>query len=169
MWSKIKSNVENKFADVLKGKVQIYITSYGSDYDIIDYYNRGWITVNGEEVVNFSTPDFFQLNRCFYHYATPTDCMQAEKLIEPTKINNSLLAKCEFSKYDLSHCCYAFLDMSIDESFNHESPIIKMLSVLDKRLGKRRLMKLNEKQDLHPLVRYFLDLRLEMENMKLIN
>jgi len=164
MWSKIKKNVESKFTDKLKGRIQIYITSYGNDYDTKDLYNRGWITIDGNEVVNFSTPDAFFLNRNDYHYTTPTDCARAkEKAYERTPDN--LIEKGEFSKFDLSNCCYAFLDMNIDEAISHESPIIQLLATLDKRLGKRRLIKLSE-QELHPLTNFFLNVRLEAEQIK---
>ncbi len=80
IWSKIKRNVENGFAESLKGKIQIYVTSYGSGYDITDLFNRGWITVDGKEVVNFSTLDAFYLNGTDFHYATPTNCAKSENI-----------------------------------------------------------------------------------------
>lgn len=165
IWSKIKRKVENGFAEKLKGKIQIYVTSYGSDYDITDLFNRGWITVNGKEVVNFSTPDAFYLNGTNFHYATPTDCAKSENLKYDERDSKLLSEKGEFSKYDLSYCCYAYLNFAIEEAINHESPIINMLAVLDKRMGKRRLLKLSQ-EELHPLVKYFLKLRLESENIK---
>jgi hypothetical protein len=165
IWSKIKRNVENKFADNLKGKIQIYTTSYGREYDITDLFNRGWITVDGKEVVNFSTPDAFYLNGSDYHYATPTNCAKSENKIYEERDSELLSEKGEFSKYDLSHCCYAYPGFSIEEALNHDSPIVNMLAVLDKRLGKRRLVKLAQ-QELHPLVKYFLNIRLESENIR---
>ena len=72
VWSKIKKNVESKFSEKLNKKIQLYITSYGTAYDVSDLFNRGWITINGKEVVNFSTPDSFYLNGSHFHFATPT-------------------------------------------------------------------------------------------------
>lgn len=158
MLSKIKSKIENKFDPKLKVRIQIYTTSYGYQYDVKDLYNRGWITVDGKEVVNFSTPDAFFMNGTDYHYTTPTKFAYGKE-ITFDRTQDKLSEKGEFSKFDLSYCCYAFLDMNIDEAINHESPIIKSLAILDKRLGKRRLFKLVE-QDLHPLEKFFLDLRL---------
>lgn len=166
-WSKIKKNIESKFTEKLKGKVQIYTTSYGYDLDTKDLYNRGWITLNGTEVVNFSTSDAFFLNGCNYHYATPTDCAQTKEQIYKRNPNN-LAEKGEFTKFDLSNCCYAFLNMNIDEAVNHKSPIIQSLAMLDKRLGKRRLLQITE-QELHPLTKFFLNLRLEAELIKTIS
>lgn len=160
MWSKVKSNLENKFAENLKGRVQIYITSYGHGFDTTDLFNRGWITVDGKEVVNFSTPDTFYLNGANYHYATPTNCATSDNQLFEERDSHLLSEKGEFSKFDLSNCCYAYLDLSIEEALNHKSPIINMLSVLDRRAGKRRLLRLIDKTN-HPLVNFFLSLRLE--------
>ena len=166
IWSKIKRNGENSFAENLKGKIQIYITSYGSGHDITDLFNRGWITVDGEEVVNFSTPDAFYLNGTDFHYATPTNCAKSDDAKYNERDSKLLSEKGEFSKYDLSYCCYAYQNISIEEAINHESPIINMLAVLDKRMGKRRLLKLSQ-EELHPWVEYFWNLRMESENIKL--
>lgn len=165
IWSKIKRNVENKFSDNLKGKIQIYITSYGKGYDVSDLFNRGWISVDGKEVVNFATPDAFYLNGRDYHYATPTNCATSKEIYYDNRNPNLLSEKREFSKYDLSNCCYAYQELSIDEALNHGSPIINMLAMIDNRLGKRRLLELSRK-DLHPLVKYFLNVRLNAENSK---
>ncbi|MBS7787666.1 hypothetical protein KIH23_10185 [Flavobacterium sp. CYK-55] len=164
MWSKIKKNVENHFAERLKGRIQLYTTTYTKDWYAGEIANRGWITVDGEEVVDFSTLGSFHINRLVYHDTTPTNCVTLEK-IHNERTSGKLIEKGEFSKYDLTNCCYAYLEMNIEECLLHESPIINMLAVLDKRLGKRRLLKLND-QNLHPLVRFFLDIRLDSEKIR---
>jgi hypothetical protein len=166
VWSKLKKNIENNFADALKDRVKLFTTTYGSNYDVQDLYNRGWITVDGNEVVNFSTPEAFFMYRRDLNATTPTKYPASTVPKEHVdRTPERLIEKGEFSKYDLTYSCSAFLNMSIEEAMEHESPIIQMFSVLDKRLGKRRLALLNEK-DLHPLVRYFLDLRLDAEGLK---
>jgi len=166
VWSKLKKNIENNFADALNGRVKLYTTTYGSNYDVQDLYNRGWITVDGIEVVNFSTPEAFFMYRRDLNATTPTNCPANTAIKQPVdRTPERLTEKGEFSKYDLTFSCSAFLNMAIGDAMEHESPIIQMLAVLDKRLGKRRLTLLDEKE-LHPLVRYFLDLRLETDGMK---
>jgi hypothetical protein len=166
VWSKLKKNIENNFSESLGDRVNLYTTTYSSNYDVQDLYNRGWITVDGIEVVNFSTPEAFFMYRRDLNATTPTN--YPANTVTKEHVNRTqkrLTEKGEFSKYDLTYCCSAFLSMSIEEAMEHESPIIQMLAVLDKRLGKRRLAVLNEKE-LHPLVRYFLDLRLDAEGIK---
>jgi hypothetical protein len=166
VWSKLKKNIENNFSETLQGRVKLYTTTYGSNYDVQDLYNRGWITVDGKEVVNFSTPEAFFMYRRDLNATTPTNYPAntvTKEHVDRTPERQT--EKGEFSKYDLTYSCSAFLNMSIEEAIEHVSPIIQMLAVLDKRLGKRRLALLDQKE-LHPLVRYFLDLRLNAEGMK---
>jgi hypothetical protein len=166
IWSKLKKNIENNFSETLKKRVRLHTTTYGSNYDVQDLYNRGWITVDGAEVVNFSTPETFFMYRRDLNVTTPTKYPANTLAKEHVgRTPNRLTEKGEFSKYDLTYSCSAYLNMSIVQAIKHESPIIQMLAVLDSRLGKRRLALLDAKA-LHPLVRYFLDLRLAAEGMK---
>lgn len=166
VWSKLKKNIENNFSESLNGRISIYTTTYGSSCDVHDLYNRAWITVDGIEVVNFSTPEAFFMYQRDLHVTTPTKYPTNTATKEyAERSSNRLAEKGEFSKYDLTYCCSAFLGMSIVEAIEHASPIIQMLAVLDKRCGKRRLAVLNEKE-LHPLVRYFLNLRLDAAGVK---
>lgn len=166
IWSKLKKNIENNFSNTLRSRVKLHTTTYGSNYDVQDLYNRGWITVDGLEVVNFSTPDAFFMYRRDLNSTTPTKYSNAAHKEYLERTTNKLAEKGEFSKFDLTYCCYAYLSMSIEEAIIHESPIIQMLAVLDKRFGKRKVTAWNEKE-LHPLVRYFLKFRLESEGMQL--
>lgn len=60
-WIKLMKNIENQFVDLFKGKVQIYTTSYRTEYVVSDLFNLGCITVDGTENINFSKPDSFYL------------------------------------------------------------------------------------------------------------
>ena len=168
MWSKMKKNIEEGFSKHLNCKIQIYSTSYGRDIDTQDYNNRAWITVNGDEVVSFSTAEVLKHQYEFYHKTTPTDCARSNRTINTEAKDGELVDKTEFTKFDFTNCCYSFLTMSIDESLNHDSPIIRTFAVLDQRVGKRRLNKLN-KVVVDPLVRYFLDIRLGSESVSVID
>ncbi|RDK87284.1 SF0329 family protein [Marinirhabdus gelatinilytica] len=163
-WNKLRKRIEDNFAESLNSKVKIYFTKYTSDYDAGDMANRAWITVDGKEVVNFSTLEAFNITGCVYNATTPTDIWKIDKS-ELKRENGKLIAKGEFSAFDFTECCFEFLNMSIDDAFNHESAILNFLAVLDKRFGKRRLKK-TDSEDFHPLAEYFFNLRLVAENIK---
>ncbi len=154
-WSKLKKTIEEKFADSLGGRVNIFATRYttGSYFMV-----RGWITIDGIEIANFSTPD----NYSRYGWNAP----EINKRIPDTERSKELAAeKGEFSRWDFMNACWEYINQSIEDSMASENPIIMSFAVLDSRVGKRRL-KLIEKNSLHPLTLRLLNLRLECEKVK---
>lgn len=154
-WSKLKKSIEDKFADSLNGRVNLYATRYTSG----SYYMvRGWITIDGKEIVNFSTPD----NNNKYCWNTPEI---NERIPEGERTEGAAAEKGEFSRWDFMDACWEYINISIDEAIKSANPIIRSFAVLDRRLGKRRL-KLIDKEVLHPLTLRLLELRLECENLE---
>ena len=154
-WSKLKKSIEEKFADSLGGRVNLYATRYTSG----SYYMvRGWITIDGEEIANFSTPD----NNNKYGWKTPDI---NERIPEEERTEGAAAEKGEFSRWEFMDACRDYLNISIEDALVSENPVIRSFAMLDKRLGKRRL-KLIERNGLHPLALKLLNLRLECENLK---
>jgi hypothetical protein len=153
-WSKLKKTIEEKFADSLNGRVELYTTRYTSgSYFMV----RGWITIDGEEIANFSTPDNYQK----YGWNTPEI---NERIPSEHRTEEQAVEKGEFSRWDFMNACWEYINLSIDEAIKNENPIIKSFAMIDKRFGKRRL-KLIEKTGLHPLTLKLLELRIESENL----
>jgi hypothetical protein len=154
-WSKLKKTIEDKFADCVKGRVQLYTTRYTSgSYFMV----RGWITLDGKEIANFSTPDNYKK----YGWNTPDI---NERIPAEERTSGKAVEKGEFFRWDFVVACFDYLNANIDEAFASDNPIIKSFAVLDKRFGKRRLQ-LIDKKNLHPLVNTLLTLRLECEGIK---
>lgn len=154
-WSKLKKTIEDKFTDSIGGRVNLFATRYTSG----SYYMvRGWITIDGEEIANFSTPD----NNNKFGWNTPgiDERIPAEERKEGLAVE-----KGEFSRWDFMSACWEYINMSIEEAIESVNPIIRSFAVLDKRLGKRRL-KLIEKNCMHPLTLKLLRLRLECEKTR---
>jgi len=160
-WSKLKQNIEDKFADSVRGRVELYSTRYNKPNSST---GRGWITIDGKQIVNFSTMKSGEIYRCLYHEATPTDCVTHPAVPDEKRTPGLLIEEGEFSRFDLHKCCFEYLSLSVEQGLVHPSPLINLLAVLDRRLGKRRLPSLKE-QKLHPLVQRFLDFRLEAEGL----
>lgn len=154
-WSKLKKTTEDKFADCVKGRVHIYSTRYTSgSYFMV----RGWITIDKEEIANFSTPD----NSNKYGWNTPDI---DERILPSERTEGMSVEKGEFSRYDLTDACFEYINMNITDAISSENPIIRSFAMLDSRLGKRKLymLKQQDRTDQHPLVLRMLDLRLECE------
>ncbi|MCH2184101.1 MAG: hypothetical protein MK108_19050, partial [Mariniblastus sp.] len=50
-WSKLRSQVEDLFADSVKGRVRLHSTRYRKMHD---QQGRAWLTIDGEEIVNMT-------------------------------------------------------------------------------------------------------------------
>ena len=155
-WSKLKKRVEDSFAESVKGHVQIYSTHYQCSC------GRGWITVDGEELVDLSTMLTGMIYRCIYHEATNTDCVTHPAVPDDARKPGNLVEPGEFSRFDLHEACWEYIHSSVNDSLKNNNPLIVSLTVLNAKVGKGRLKKLTE-QHLHPLTRALLEIRLKAE------
>ena len=163
-WSKLKQTIQSKFADSIKGRVELFSTTYRKPNS---NDGRGWITIDKKEIVNFATIKSWWNYRAYYHEATKTDCKTHPAIDNNERTIDLLIEEGEFSRFDLHNCCWEYLNLTVEEGLEHKSPIINSIAVLDKRLGKRRLVNLDNDK-LHPLTKRLLEFRLSVENLKLI-
>jgi hypothetical protein len=155
-WSKVKKLVENSFAESVAGQVKIYSTHYQCSC------GRGWITINGKELVDFSTMLSGKVYGYIYHENTNTICARHSAVKDEERTSDKLIEDGEFSRFDLHIACWDYLHQSIKDSLESKNPLIKSLAVLNAKVGKNRLVNL-AKQDLHPLTLALLDFRLQAE------
>ena len=161
-WSKLKQITEDKFAESIQGRVELFSTSYRKPRSD---NGRGWITIDKEEIVNFATVSSLWNFGAYFHEATQTNCLTHPAVADDDRTAGKIIEDGEFSRFDLHNCCWEYLSLSVLEGLEHKSPIVNSLAVLDKRLGKRRLVTIDI-QKLHPLPRRLLEFRLSVENLK---
>ena len=161
-WSKLKQTIESKFADSIKGRVELFSTTYRKPNSST---GRGWITIDKEEIVNFATIKSMWNFGAYYHEATQTDCLTHPAVDDSERTVGELAEEGEFSRFDLHNCCWEYLNLTVEEGLEHKSPIINSLAILDKRLGKRRLVTI-DKTKLHPLTKRLFEFRLSVEKLE---
>jgi hypothetical protein len=132
----------------VSGRVAINSTAYGNCS-----CGHAWFTLDGKIVANFCTLAAY--NRQVYEYET--GCL-------PSHLHNRYKQQSveygELSRQDIYQACWDYVHcLSFDEAIACADFEIQVLAVLDKRLGKRRIMKMRG-ENLHPLVRTFLGLRM---------
>ncbi len=71
-WSKLKHTIESKFADSIKGRIELFSTCYRKPNSNT---GRGWITIDKNEIVNFATIKSMWNYGAYYHEATKTNCL----------------------------------------------------------------------------------------------
>ncbi len=155
-WSKVKKLVEDSFAESVKRRVQIYSTHYQCSC------GRGWITIDGKELVDLSTMLSSMIYRCAYHEVTNVPYPKHAAVPDDERTPDKLVEDGEFSRFDLHVACWDYLHQSIKDSLESANPLIKSLAVLNAKVGKGRLGEI-AKQNLHPLTRALLNFRLEAE------
>lgn len=113
-----------------------------SNYRIHDGIGRTYITVDGKEVYNMCT-----LKRDYYR--EPKDGF--------------------YSQVEFMEAVNEYLNSSIEELLKSDNVLIKILVLLDRRIGKRTLKNMNEvmaKED--NMVQYFYKLRCDAEGLMVV-
>jgi hypothetical protein len=134
-WSKLKATVESRFADELRGRVRLHTTEYRH----YSSQGRAWITIDGEEIINMPASIDWQL-------------MDKEEKDSRLGLRR------------LSRAVRVYPELSINEILNSEDSVVRAIGMLDRRLGKRRLAKLDV-SDEPPLVKILYLVRCEAVNI----
>lgn len=168
-WSKLKQCVEERFADSLAGRVEVYSTRYRDRYH--DEEGRDWITVDKHEIANFPEQGVWShhddIARQLQIAANATDYRDPEQaprycMLEKTAWD-IVHKQGVFVRWELNRALFDSLSLSVDDMLRSENGIIRALAMLDRRLGKRRLRALMLPDDELPLVRTLYALRCEAE------
>src|SRR5262249_43922664 len=117
-WSKVRKRFDELVAPSLRGRVQVHVTAYGQTHGFD--LGRGWITIDGEEVVSVQVPSFYTEHMNF-----------------------------DVDTLDFGRAVGAYVELSISAARSSPDPLLRGLAFLDKRLGKRSLMSVDRGR-LHP-------------------
>ena len=138
-------------ADSVRDRVTFGVTSYRKCHDQM---GRGWISIDGNEILNMPSINF---DNEVYHRgrAGQVPYQEAEKEVRALNL---------FSQWDLHNSLYEYLSLSMDEILVSDNPIIRATGMLDARMGKRRLLKIENAEE-HDLVRRFYLFRCAAESL----
>lgn len=148
-WSKLKSGMEQFFAPGVKGRVGLHMTSYRRP-GRWDNEGRSWITIDGEELINM-----------------PLDVEWARYMVdvhEPERSREFEQAS-RLGQDRLKRAMVAYQELSIDAILASDDSVVRALGMLDRRVGKRRLGKM-EVADQPLLVRYLYLFRCGIEGVR---
>lgn len=114
-WSRAKKQFESLLAPCLQKRLRVHVTEYSkaSRDPTAQVMGRGWITLDGDEVVSIQIP-------------SPQDSPLG-------------LLPCTMS---FGQAVRAYLDLTLDQAMASEDGLVRGLVFLDRRLGKRRLRRI---------------------------
>jgi len=184
-WSKVKQNLESFLSPAIYGRVEYLATSYRY---LPDKAGICYIAVDKKKVLNMSDrtttirwyqteqeikndPDIeipinneeIEAVRKDTKGKVPEDRLQV--IVRSRKISEYakelLSAQSALSKSNFIVVANKFLSISIEESLEGNDILLNILALVDRRVGKKRMLNMAEKMKLkHPVVQYFYELRL---------
>lgn len=169
-WSKMKKQLEERLCDSLKGHIGYQSTRYRGTHD---QEGRAWVTYDKEIIYDFCTiRRSYKFNTLAYDLRKKTNSLnwrdeeQADDYWKAYReAEEQMEFEGEYSQYELYNAVNQYINLSIEEAMVSDDPIIRALSMFDKRLGKRRL-RINEIENKEkPIVKLFEMIRMQAEGL----
>jgi hypothetical protein len=150
-WSQLRKRIEDLLADSVRKRVQIGSTAYVKSGD-----GRGWISIDGQEilVMTWTNAESWSIA------ADQEGRAQFAKARDQAHANNM------FSRREWHDALFDYLSLSIEDILTSDNLLIRAIGILDARLGKRRLKKIDVSQE-HKLVQKLYSLRCDAEGLDL--
>lgn len=157
-WAGLKKYLSENLYSTLKNRVTYFLTRY---HDVHNSYGRAAILLDGKELVCFSWIEMYhQENDISILYKKEPEASYEEL---ETKMKPKWDANCTYCEMDFLDAVLQFRNLPIQVALESENYIIRILAIMDRRVGKRTLLKiLNDAayKDLPAWVYQFYELRL---------
>ena len=144
-WSKLKSRIKALIAPEFRDRIDFHLTSYRESHDGAD---KVWITIDGERV--------FDCKHYPYEWAEATAYARG---LRGSDLKSALAHVGVHGPKDFGYAMRSYLDLPIDEALRSADPIVRAFAIVDRRVGKRTLAKLDLSDCDHALVNAFYALR----------
>ncbi|SMC48287.1 SF0329 family protein [Papillibacter cinnamivorans] len=145
-WSNIKKKAEGLICDSLQQRITYFYTSY---HDVHDAYGRAAIRLDGKELVCFSWIERYRQGQDIsafrnddpeIKYKDTNEKLQAIcKKHKPTWDTN-----CTYCESDFIAAVQRFFHLPIEDALSDDDFIIRILSILNRRTGKRTVKRIKE-------------------------
>lgn len=163
-WSGIRNKLEDDYlCPALRGHIQYFATSYSKS---ADYEGRAAIRVDGVEVLR-SNYYAYEQNYWNRYQALRREGIGQDDPKAPFRLahEETLNDGC-FDNGFFYQAFHEFDNQSIEKSLVSENPLVRIFALLDHRLGKRRLLALEESMDQElDWVRAFYVIRMQAEGL----
>ena len=155
-WSGIRNKLEHDYlCPALRGRIQYFAASYRESHD---QTGRAAIRLNGVEVLRSSYYAYEQ------NYWNRYQALRREEAIN--QAHAFALEQGTFDQKVFYEAFGIFDNQSIEKSLVSENPLVRIFALLDRRLGKRRLLALEESMEQElDWVRAFYVIRMQAEGL----
>lgn len=161
-WSGIRKKLESEYlAKSLQGHIQYYATTYSRSHD---HEGRAAIRYDGKEIIK----------GCYWYNWTkadqfPKDEKYERRMREENAFMDDIALKLGvFDQRSFYAAFQEFDQQSIEKSLKSENLIVRIFAVLDRRVGKRRLLMMKDTIEQEPnTFKEFYAIRARAEGIKL--
>ena len=146
-WSKIRDKLENEYlAECLRGHIQYFVTTYRESHD---QEGRAAIRYDGKEI----------LSGAYFHKNHPIDCCCGV-------VDETALKIGAFDQGNFYSSFHELDNQSIEKSLKSTNLLVRIFAILDKRVGKRRLISMKNTISEEPEVfQLFYSIRAKAEGL----
>jgi hypothetical protein len=156
-WTGLNKQLRENLSDELTGRITYFLTRY---HDVHNSYGRAAIRLDGKELVCFSWIEtYHQEFDISALYKKPE--RSYEKII--ARMKPKWDADCTYCEMDFLDAALQFRNMAVQTALKSENYIIKILAIMDRRVGKRTLLRIADEKEYEKYpawVRQFYKLRL---------
>lgn len=159
-WSGIRNKLENDYlAECLRGHIQYYVTTYSKSPD---HEGRAAIRYDGKEI----------MSGCYWNnwvkaHLFPKDDKYQRRMSEKFAfVDDTALKLGVFDQRCFYDAFHEFDNQSIEDSLKSQDLIVRIFAILDRRVGKRRLLAMKADIGKEPeMFQLFYAIRTEAEGL----
>ena len=144
-WSKLKSRVKSRITPALRDRIDFHLTSYRASHDGAD---KVCITIDGKRI--FSCKHYQHEWATFAAFRSGLRGDEVKSALREVQIHGP---------GDFGNALRAYLTMPVRVALSSDDPLIRAFAIVDRRVGKRTLARLDLSDCDHALVKAFFELR----------
>ncbi|QIB69683.1 hypothetical protein Ami103574_10275 [Aminipila butyrica] len=136
-WAGLKKQLSENLCDALKDRVTYFLTRY---HDVHNSYGRAAILLDGKELVCFSWIEMYYQEKDISPLYDENPNAVYEELV--AKMKPKWDVNCTYCEMDFLEAVLQFRNLPIQAALESENYIIKVLAIMDRRVGKRTRLQL---------------------------
>ena len=133
-WSGMRKKLEGDYlAESLRGRIQYFVTTYRESHDQV---GRASILLDGKEIISGGFYKKWSVADSF-----PKDDKYEERIKQEFAFIDDTALRLGVFDQRCFYCAFdEFDNQSIEESLKSENLLVRIFAILDRRVGKRRLL-----------------------------
>ncbi len=159
-WSNLKKQMNDLLCDSLKDKITYFYTSY---HEVHNAYGRATINYGKREIAEFSWVEMYEQDQEI------TQLYKEGKNVSYGELKKEKwMSEAKLCEADFINSVTIYLKTDITSALNSENYLLRIFALIDRRVGKRTLLKIQgEVEKLPEWVKQFYRIRCEAEGIVL--